>query len=146
MMLRFFLQSFLVFALNLGLSSAGRTAEITGFRVVSPGQVEITFASNAGVHYDVLGSEDLRTFTLLTRVPGSREQTRVVVKAQVGQVDRRFFGSALRSSLQPQNGFMHTGGQVKSRMGITFLPVKMEGFSRWERQVFYPIAGFWPSN
>ena len=90
-MIRFFLQSFLVFALNLGLSSAGRTAEITGFRVVSPGQVEITFASNAGVHYDVLGSEDLRTFTLLTRVPGSREQTRVVVKAQVGQVDRRFF-------------------------------------------------------
>ena len=70
-MIRFFLQSFLVFALNLGLSSAGRTAEITGFRVVSPGQVEITFASNAGVHYDVLGSEDLYPSHSGARGPGT---------------------------------------------------------------------------
>ena len=145
-MIRFFLQSFLVFALNLGLSSAGRTAEITGFRVVSPGQVEITFTSNAGVHYDVLGSEDLRTFTLLTRVPGSREKTRVVVKAQGGQVDRRFF--RIRTpQLPPTPEWFHAhGGSGEESHGHYILPVKMEGFSRWERQVFYLIAGFWPSN
>ena len=67
-MSRIFLQELLVFTVCLALSSAGRTTEITEFRVVSPGEVEITFTSDAGVLYDVLGSEDLRNFSVLTRV------------------------------------------------------------------------------
>ena len=90
-MSRKFLQSFLVIALNVGLSSVGRSSEITAFRVVSSGQVEITFTSEAGALYDILGSEDLRFFSVLTRVSGTGERTQVLVQAPEGQTDRRFF-------------------------------------------------------
>lgn len=90
-MSRIFLQGLLVFTVCLVLSSAGRTTEITEFRVVSPGEVEITFTSDAGVLYDVLGSEDLRNFSVLTRVSGSGDRTRVAVQVPVGQTERRFF-------------------------------------------------------
>jgi len=90
-MSRKFLQSFLAIALNVGLSPEGRSSEITAFRVVSSGQVEITFKSEAGALYDILGSEDLRLFSVLTRVSGTGERTQVLVQAPEGRTDRRFF-------------------------------------------------------
>ena len=91
LMSRFSLPVLLAFVLNLAFCMAGRGAEITGLRAVSPGRVELTFTSETGVLYDILGSEDLRTFSILTRVTGSGELTQVVVPAPLGQLERRFF-------------------------------------------------------
>ena len=89
LMSRFSLPVLLAFVLNLAFCMAGRGAEITGLRAVSPGQVELTFTSETGVLYDILGSEDLRTFSILTRVTGSGELTQVVVPAPQGQLECR---------------------------------------------------------
>ena len=50
--------------------SPAPAGEILNLQVVDAGQVEITFESREDTVYEVHGSEDLRVFSMLTRVQG----------------------------------------------------------------------------
>ncbi len=56
--MRLFRPGFCFLALKLIIILLGGATEITGFRSMSPGKVELTFTSEAGALYDICQNED----------------------------------------------------------------------------------------
>ena len=137
-MLRGVTQFFLVLLANLVLCSPGRTTEITGFRVLSPGEVELTFTSEAGALYDVLGSEDLRAFSLLTRVSGSAGQTQIVLEAPAARADRRFFRVRAPELPPTPDWFRSHGGSGEEAHGHFIITCEDGGFLQIGETGFLP--------
>ena len=77
--------------------TAGQDGEIISLRVLSPGEVEITFESTPGTTYEIHGSRDLLGFSLLTRVQGSEGRTSVLVEHPVSRAPDRRAHAATRA-------------------------------------------------
>ena len=77
-----------LFLLTLPVCLAG---EISGVRLLSDQQVEITFSSREGSLYDIHESEDLKRFSFLARIRGVQGQTKAVVELENKPGKRCFF-------------------------------------------------------
>lgn len=116
----------------------GGATEITGFRSMSPGKVELTFTSEAGALYDILGSDDLRTFSLLSRVSGSDGRTRTLLEAPAGQGDRRFFRVRATELPPTPEWFRSHGGSGEEAHGHYIMACEDGGYLQVGETGFLP--------
>ena len=105
-------------AVMLAGLSPTQAGEILSLRITKQGQVELTFESDRGTTYEVQGSEDLQSFSLLTRLQGAEGKTRVLVDNPTGGVpDRRFFKVRPRELPPAPTWFRSYGGSREESHG-----------------------------
>ena len=131
-------KSLLAAVLVPGLSPVW-AGEIVSLQVVTPGQVELTFESQPGTTYEIRGSEDLRSFSMLTRVQGSEGRTRVLVDNPAGHVPSRRFFQVRSVELPPTpSWFRSYGGSREESHGHYIIACEDGGFLQVGETGFLP--------
>ena len=119
--------------------SPAPAGEILNLQVVAAGQVEITFESREDTVYEVHGSEDLRVFSMLTRVQGLEGRTRVLVDNPAGRTpDRRFFQIRARSLPPTPAWFRSYGGSGEEAHGHYIIACEDGGYLQVGETGFLP--------
>ena len=126
-------------AVMLPAFTAGQDGEIISLRVLSPGEVEITFESTPDTTYEIHGSRDLLGFSLLTRVQGSEGRTSVLVEHPVSRApDRRFFRIRTRELPPAASWFQSYGGSKEESHGHYIVACQDGGFLQVGETGFLP--------
>ncbi|MBL49984.1 MAG: hypothetical protein CMP28_13690 [Roseibacillus sp.] len=126
-------------AVMLAGLSPTQAGEILSLRITKQGQVELTFESDRGTTYEVQGSEDLQSFSLLTRLQGAEGKTRVLVDNPTGGVpDRRFFKVRPRELPPAPTWFRSYGGSREESHGHYILACEDGGYLQVGETGFLP--------